>query len=329
VTAADRRETVVFMTERRISQRRACRLAGISRSGARYRSRERGDAELVARLQAIAKARPRFGYRRAAKLLERDGWHVNHKRVHRLWVQAGLSLPARRPKKKRPRTGAVPMTSAHPGHVWTYDFLEDRTTDARKLRFLTVIDEFTRECLAIQVRRSCPAVAVVAVLEALFAAHGAPEFIRSDNGPEFVAQALREWLTARGAATLYIDPASPWQNAFGESFNGRFRDECLNLELFVGVVEAAVIAEHWRRDYNLLRPHSSLGYQTPAEFKAAWRAGGAGALPPHPRDLALWRPPDGQEKGQSREPCPSVRPPTAALGSLPSVALSSAQAVPV
>jgi transposase InsO family protein len=213
--------------------------------------------------------------------------------------------------------------------VWTYDFMLDRTTDGRKLRFLTVIDEFTRECLAIKVGRSFPASAVIAVLEALFAEHGPPEFIRSDNGPEFVAQALRDWLTKHGAATMYIDPASPWQNAYGESFNGRFRDECLNLELFVSVIEASLIAEAWRLDYNQARPHSSLAYHTPAEFKAAYQANGAGALPPHPRDLSPSRPPDGQEEGQSTKPCPSVRPPAAALGSLPSVALPSAQAEPV
>jgi transposase InsO family protein len=146
-------------------------------------------------------------------MLQRAGWSVNHKRVHRLWVLAGLALPARRPRKKRAHANSVPVTAKHPGHVWTYDFMEDRSTDGRKLRFLTVLDEFSRECLAIRVRRSFPASQVQRVLEGLFAEHGAPEFLRSDNGPEFIALALRDWLAEREAATLYIDPSSPWQNA--------------------------------------------------------------------------------------------------------------------
>ena len=312
--------------ERDISERRACCLVGISRSSARYRAKARDDSELVARLKAIAKTHPRYGYRRATIMLRRQGLAVNHKRVRRLWVQAHLSLPARRRKKKRSRTGSVPVMATHPGHVWTYDFMEDRTTDGRKLRFLTVIDEFSRECLAIEVRRSFPARQVLIVLKRLFAEHGAPEFLRSDNGPEFIADAIRAWLAEQGAKTLYIDPGSPWQNPFGESFNGRFRDECLNLELFISLAEANVIAANWRHDYNLVRPHSSLAYLTPAEFMALWVANGAGALPPHPQSLSLPGPPDGHEEGQSDLPCPSVRPPEAALGSLSSVALSSAQA---
>jgi len=326
VTTVQRREAVVFLVKRRVSLRRACALVGIGRSSARYQARPRDDTDVVTRLMAIAKRHPRFGYRRAGEMLRRQGQRLNHKRVRRLWVKAGLSLPLRRSKKRRTTGGSVPTVATHPGHVWTYDFLEDRTADGRKLRILTVIDEFSRECLAIQVRRSFPARAVLAVLKQLFAEHGAPEFLRSDNGPEFIAKAIRDWLVEQGASTLYIDPGSPWQNAFGESFNGRCRDECLNLEVFVSVAEAAVIAERWRHDYNEVRPHSSLGYLTPLEFKAAWRADQPGASPPDPQGLPHSGPPDGQDKeGQSEPPCPSVRSPETALGSLPSVALPSAQ----
>ena len=326
MTTAQRREAVVFLVERHISERRACALVGIGRSSARYQAKPQDDSDIVARLKAIAKEHPRFGYRRAKEMLRRQGKRVNHKRVRRLWVKAGLALPLRRAKKRRSTGGSVPTVATHPGHVWTYDFMEDRTADGRKLRLLTVIDEFSRECLAIQVRRSFPAKAVLPVLKGLFAEHGRPEFLRSDNGPEFIATAIRDWLVEQGASTLYIDPGSPWQNAFGESFNGRFRDECLNLEVFVSVAEAAVIAEKWRVHYNEVRPHSSLGYQTPLEFKAAWLANPPGALPPDPQGLPHSGPPDGQEhEGQSEPPCPSVRSPDAALGSLPSVALPSAQ----
>jgi putative transposase len=317
---------VVFLVEHRVSQRRACALVGIGRSSARYQAKPRDDTDVVTRLKAIAKKHPRFGYRRAKEMLRRQGKRVNHKRVRRLWVKTGLSLPVRRPKKRRSTGGSVPTVATHPGHVWTYDFMEDRTTDGRKLRFLTVIDEFSRECLAIQVRRSFPAKAVLAVLKQLFAEHSPPEFLRSDNGPEFIAKVIRGWLSEQGALTLCIDPGSPWQNAFGESFNGRFRDECLNLEVFISVAEAGVIAKSWRVDYNEVRPHSSLGYLTPAEFKAACLADPPGALPPDPQGLPHSGPPDGQEnEGQSKPPCPSVRSPETALGSLPSVALPSAQ----
>jgi len=324
-----RREAVVFLVERHVSERRACALVGIERGSYRYRANPRDNSQVIEQLKAVAKDYPRFGYRRAKEMLRRKGLLVNHKRVRRLWVQAGLKLSARRPKKRIAGSGSVPTAATHPGHVWTYDFMEDRTTDGRKLRFLNVVDEFTRECLAIEVRRSFPARWVLAVLKRLFAEHGPPEFMRSDNGPEFIAHAIKDWLAEQGAKTLYIDPASPWQNAFCESFNGRFRDECLNLELFTGLVEAAAIAETWRHFYNYVRPHSSLDYLTPTEFKAAWRADQPGAWPPDPQGLPLSGPPDGQEEGQSDLPCPSVRSPDAALGSLPSVALPSDQVVGV
>jgi len=198
----------------------------------------------------------------------------------------------------------------------------------REMRLLTIVDEFTRESLEIAVARRMPAQAVMAVLAGLFAERGAPTYLRSDNGPEFVAQANQDWLACQGVKTHYIDPGSPWQNAYGESFNDKFRDECLNLEWFHSLAEARVIIQRWRQYYNEERPHSSLGYLTPVEFRTAWEAAQAGAPPPPPRSLALFGPPAGQEKnGQSQKPCPAVRPPESALGWLASRALSSAQAM--
>jgi putative transposase len=205
--------------------------------------------------------------------------------------------------------------------------MEDATADGRKLRILTLIDECTRYSLAIEVDRKMPARAVIAVLQRAFAAYGTPAYLRSDNGPEFIAKAVQTWLNKRGVKTHYIDPGSPWQNAYGESFNDKLRDECLNMEVFASLAEAKVIIGRWRRHYNYKRPHSSLGYQTPSEYKAAWGSLQSGALPPNPRSLSLSGAPDGQEEErQSGLPCPSVRPPATALGSLSSGALSSGRA---
>jgi len=204
--------------------------------------------------------------------------------------------------------------------------MEDAVAN-RKLRLLTIVDEFTRESLAIVAARSLPSQAVIAVLTGLFADRGAPAYLRSDNGPEFVALALKEWLAQHGVKTHYLEPGSPWQNAYGESFNDKFRDECLNQEVFHTVAEARVITNRWRQYYNEERPHSSLAYRTPAEFRLAWEGAQAGAPPPHPRSLSLPGPPAEQDKnGQSGLPCPAVRPSESALGSLSSVALPSAQA---
>jgi putative transposase len=165
----------------------------------------------------------------------------------------------------------VPEEATHPSHVWTYDFVFDTTSDSRTLKFLTLVDEFTRECLAIKVERRLPARAVTEVLERVLAERGTPEYLRSDNGPEFIAKAIQRWLTQRQVKTYYVEPGSPWQNAYGESFNGKFRDECLNMEVFYSLPEAEIVVETWRQNYNNERPHSSLSYQTPAEFAAAWR----------------------------------------------------------
>jgi transposase InsO family protein len=207
--------------------------------------------------------------------------------------------------------------------------MQDATLDGRKMRILTLIDECTRENLAIEPGRRIPAKAVIAVLERAFAEYGLPAYLRSDNGPEFIAKAVQTWLAKQGVKTHYIDPGSPWQNAFGESFNDKLRDECLNMEVFASLTEAKVILERWRRYYNHERPHSSLGYLTPREYKTRWASIQAGPLPPDPRSLSHSGPPDGQESQKERQsdlPCPSVRPPATALGALSSGALSSGRA---
>jgi transposase InsO family protein len=263
----------------KVSQRRACRAIGQWRSTQRYQPTVRDDeAALAARMTRLAAAHPRYGYRRVTALLRQDGWRVNAKRVHRLWVRQGLKVPSRRRKKRRRATGSVDngiacRAAARPDHVWCYDFLFDQTMDGRRLKLLCVEDEFTRECLLIRVERSIPAEAVVASLASLLESRGtAPQYLRSDNGSEFVARAVRDWLADAGAATLYIEPASPWQNGFVESFHGRLRDELLEREAFGSLAEAKVVVEDWRRSYNERRPHSSLSYQTPAAFAASAHA---------------------------------------------------------
>jgi putative transposase len=244
---------------------------GISRHGVRYESR-RSDSALLEKLKAVAVEHPRYGYRRACALLKRNGDEINHKRVHRVWREAKLSLPLRRPRKRRVRTSAMTCSQAlRPNHVWTYDFVFDRCANGQQIKLLTVMDEYTRESLAIHVATSIKSRAVIEVLSRLVAERGAPRCLRSDNGSEFVATRVKEWLKQKGVETLYIEPGSPWQNAFGESFNGRLRDECLNVEWFKNLREATVIVETWRRHYNGERPHSSLDYRTPSEFYGVYK----------------------------------------------------------
>jgi putative transposase len=216
-------------------------LVGLGRSSYHYRPRGRKDGKLVQRLRRIAGKHKRYGYRRAWAVLRREGEVINRKRVYRVWRQEQLSLARRRPRRRRRGMGSVPQAASHPNHVWTYDFLEDCCSNGPKLRILTVVDEFTRECLAIRTERYFPAWKVQRVLEGLFGEHGAPRYVRSDNGPEFIERALQAWLAQGGSETIYIEPGSPWQNAFGESFNGKFRDECLNVEVFANVAEARVL----------------------------------------------------------------------------------------
>lgn len=271
VTAAQRRDAVGILKVLKVSERRSCQLAGISRHGVRYETR-RSDSALLEKLRAIAEKHPRYGYRRACALLRRDGDEVNHKRVHRVWREAKLSLPLRRPRKRRVGVSAITCAQAlRPNHVWTYDFVFDRCANGQQIKLLTVVDEYTRESLAIHVATSIKSRTVIGVLSRLVAARGAPQCLRSDNGSEFVAARVKEWLTEKGVQTLYIEPGSPWQNAKGESFNGRLRDECLNVEWFKNLREATVIVETWRRHYNQERPHSSLDYRTPSEFYAVYK----------------------------------------------------------
>jgi putative transposase len=259
------------LKQKGVSERRSCQLVGISRTGLRYH-RRKCDAELIESLRAIARQHPRYGYRRAWALLRREGLEVNHKRVHRLWRGAKLSLPLRRPKKRRVgQSTAVCPRAVRPNQVWTYDFIFDRCRDGQLLKLLTVEDEYTREGLAIHTATSIRSAAVLGVLRGLIAERGAPECLRSDNGPEFVAACVKQWLAGNSIGTLYIEAGSPWQNGKGESFNGRLRDECLNVEWFGNLREAQVVIESWRRHYNEERPHSSLDYRTPAEFYAMYK----------------------------------------------------------
>ncbi len=222
-------------------------------------------------MRQLARKHKRYGYRRIWVRLREEGWIVNRKRVQRLWREEGLRVPVRQRKRRRLGSSANASDRMHAtrkNHVWSYDFVMDQTADGRRLKMLPVLDEFTRESHAILVDRSITAQDVVDLLRYLFSVHGEPEFIRSDNGPEFIAAAVREWLQKSGVATLYIEPGSPWENAYSESFNSRFRDELLNREMFETLTETRVLVEDYRVEYNHLRPHSALGYLAPAVFAA-------------------------------------------------------------
>ena len=215
----------------------------------------------------LATAYGRYGYRTITGLLRNEGWRVNHKRVERIWRQEGLKVPKRQPRRRRlwlNDGSCVRLRAERPGHVWAYDFVADRTQDGRPLKILTVVDEYTRESLAIVVRRQLRAEHVVECLVDLFLVTGGPTHLRSDNGPEFTAGVVRQWLAVLGVGTLFIEPGSPWENGYIESFNGRFRTELLNGDLFYTLKEAQVVSEQWRKHYNQVRPHSALGYRPPA-----------------------------------------------------------------
>lgn len=225
------------------------------------------EAALTRDIVGLATQYGRYGYRRITAMLRSRGWGVNVKRVHRIWRREGLKVPMKQPKRRRlwlNDGSCVRLRPGHRHHVWAYDFVSYQTHDGRKIRMLTVIDEFTRESLAIKTARRLRAENVLETMADLFEAHGPPMFIRSDNGPEFVATALRKWFARLGVKTLFITPGSPWENGYCESFNGRLRDELLNGELFYSLREAQVVIETWRREYNTIRPHSSLGYRPPA-----------------------------------------------------------------
>ena len=269
----------------RVSERHACRVVRQARSTQRYQPRCRDDEErLTARVVELASLYGRYGYRRVTRLLWLDGWRVNYKRVERIWRQEGLEVPQKQPKRGRlwlNDGSCVRRRPEHPNHVWAYDFCADRTRDGRPLRMLVVVDEFTRECLSIDVGRKLKSEDVVDRLTELFVKRGLPEHIRSDNGPEFTSKRVREWLSRLGAKALFIEPGSPWENGYVESFNGKMRDELLNLERFDTLYEAKVLVERWRHVYNRIRPHSSLGYRPPApETNEPWPPGFAPLRPP-------------------------------------------------
>ena len=270
MTVGEQREAVSFLVTRGVSQRRACTLVQLQRSTFRYQARPERDPALVEQVQNLAQRHPRYGYRRIWALLRRRHQRVNKKRVHRLWKRAKLQVRKVRRKRRRIHPTGLSVQATHPGHVWSYDFVHDACLTGTPLKVLTVMDEFTREGLAIEVASTMPSAKVIRVLDQMFRAHGAPEFLRSDNGPEFVALAVRSWLAQHQTATLYIDPGCPWQNGYEERFNGTVRDECLKLYAFHTVAEARVVCGAYLREYNDERPHSSLEYRTPAEFKREW-----------------------------------------------------------
>lgn len=251
-----------------MSERRACRVVGQVRSTQWRRRKVRDDeAALTAAITRLATQYGRYGYRRITALLKAEGWVVNHKRVERIWRREGLKVPAKQPKRGRlwlNDGSCVRLRPQYRNHVWAYDFVQARTHDGRAFRMLTVIDEHTRECLAIVTARRLRSMDVLEAIADLMMKHGTPDHIRSDNGPEFVAKALRGWLKRVGVETLYIEPGSPWENGYNESFNGKLRDELLNGEIFYSLREAQILVERWRVHYNTVRPHSSLGYKPPA-----------------------------------------------------------------
>jgi len=224
------------------------------------------EGRLAARVIELATQYGRYGYRRITALLKQEEWQVNHKKVERIWRQEGLKVPKKQPKRRRlwfNDGSCIRLRPEHKDHVWSYDFVTARTSDGKAFRMLNIIEEYTRECLAILVKRRITSQDVIDRLFELFIFKGIPEHIRSDNGPEFTAKAIRGWLNRIGVKTLFIEPGSPWENGYIESFNGKLRDELLNREIFTTSTEAKVLIEQWRREYNQVRPHSSLGYRPP------------------------------------------------------------------
>ncbi len=271
MTVERKREAVVFLKTKEVSERRSCQLILLARSTCQYRIRREPDEKFEQEVKELAFANPRYGYRRVHALLKRGGQKVNRKRVVRVWQKFDLQVPRSKKTKKRVREPQPIMpVASRPNEVWTYDFVFDRDAAGRRLKLLTLMDEFTREGLAIRVGRAFRAAQVKEVLREVGTRRGYPEFLRSDNGSEFIAGIIKEFLVKNQIKAAYIEPGSPWQNGKGESFNGKFRDECLRMEIFGNWREAEVIAEQWRKFYNSERPHSSLNYQTPDEFKCNW-----------------------------------------------------------
>jgi putative transposase len=268
VSARVRRQQIAYVCQRGRSVRRACALLSVARSTVHYESRlARKDAPAVTVMRELAAQYPRYGYRRIQVFLERRGHAMSPDRAYRLWQLHRLQVPRKRPRRRvalhRPR----PLPATGVGQVWAYDFVFDACANGQQIKCLTVIDEYTRECLAIDVGGSIRSGRVIEVLAKLVSVHGAPRYLRSDNGPEFVSRAVLRWLLQAHIDTACIDPGKPWQNGSNESFNGKLRDECLSMEWFRNRIDAKIVIEQFRRQYNEIRPHSSLGQLTPAEFK--------------------------------------------------------------
>lgn len=268
VSAPVRRRQVEYVHRRGLSIRRACALLSVARSTLRYESRlAKRDAPVLETMRELAAQYPRYGYRRIQVFLGRRGHVMSADRTHRLWRLAGLQVPRKRPRRRMASSRPRPLAPTGEREVWAYDFVFDACANGQQLKCLTVVDEFTRESLAIDVAGSIRSGRVIDVLSKLVSVHGAPKYLRSDNGPEFVSRAILRWMTAAQIDTAHIDPGKPWQNGSNESFNGKFRDECLSMEWFTSRIDAKIVIENWRRHYNEVRPHSSLGNLTPSEFK--------------------------------------------------------------
>ena len=261
-----------------------CRALNQPRSTHRYRVKRPSDEEqrLVKRMHQLVRQHPRYGYRFIWACLRQEGWRVNRKRIYRLWRQEQLKVPQKQQKKRSlgsSENGIVRQRAAHKDDVWCWDFIHDSDERGRPLKWLSIVDEFTRECLALEVERSITARDVIDLLAELFIIRGVPKHIRSDNGPEFIANAMRAYLEKANVQTLYIEKGAPWENGYAESFHARLRDELLNVEVFGSLAEARGLATQWRLDYNHRRPHSSLGYVTPAAFAASLAVAPVGAAP--------------------------------------------------
>lgn len=322
------------MQQEGLSETRSCDLASISRSSYRYQPCPRDDRALAEQLHLYSRRHKREGYRKAYSWLRGQDVVVNHKKVERVWRKEGLRVPQKKRRRRRGKSlDPIPSRAERPGQVWTCDFMEDSCVNGRKLRFLNIVDEFTREALATEVARSFSSKRVVEVFSRLAEEHGAPEYVRSDNGTEFVAKAMTEWRQNMGVGSIFIKPGKPWQNGLGESFNGRMRDECLNMELFYGIRDARATAGEWRRYYNEERPHGSLGYQSPFAFKQKWMEENDSflAAPEKNRGLSLG---DSKQKGETQatggawsDAALTASRSASALGALPSVALPSERTI--
>jgi putative transposase len=267
VRATVRREQVEYAKTRGMSYRFACRLFSVARSTLGYQSRQDArDQPILARMKSLSDQYPRYGCRMVSYFLKREGFFLNPKRAHRLWRLGGFQVSKKRPRRRLAASRPRPQIPTEKNNVWAYDFVHDACANGQSLKCLTVVDEFTHEALAIEVDGSIRSGRVIDVLSRLISLHGAPKYLRSDNGPEFISLAVMQWLNDQEIETAYIAPGKPWQNGVVESFNGRFRDECLSMEWFRTRREARVIIENWRRHYNAVRPHSSLGGLTPHEF---------------------------------------------------------------